>query len=125
MIDQIVDGYIQLRDRKAQLKAEYDAAIAPIDEMLAKAEAHIRAEFQASGIKSAKTDKGTAYLQERTSATAGDWDMVLGFIKDNDAWHMLERRVNKTAVDEYFATNNDLPPGVNYRREVVVNVRRT
>lgn len=125
MIDQIVDGYIQLRDRKAKLKADYDAAVAPIDELMAKAEARIREEFQSTGIKSAKTANGTAYLQERTSATAADWDMTLQFIRDNDAWHMLERRVNKTAVDEYFAQTKELPPGVNYRRELVVNVRRS
>lgn len=123
--EKVIDTYIQLRDRKAQLKAAYDASVAPIEEAMLKAEDHIRAQFQAMGTKSVKTDKGTAYVQERTSATAADWDMVLGFVRDNEAWHMLERRVNKTAVDEYFAQNKELPPGVNYRRELVVNVRRS
>ena len=36
----------------------------------------------------------------------------------------LENRVNKTMVDQYKAANDDLPPGLNYRSEVTVGVRR-
>lgn len=125
MIDQIVESYIALRERKAQLKAKYEADVAPIQEMLDKAEAHLLAEMQKQGVTAFRTDVGTAYSQERTSATVADWDGLLEFVKDKDLWQMLERRVSKTAVDEYVAQNKDLPPGVNYRREVVVNVRRS
>jgi hypothetical protein len=38
---------------------------------------------------------------------------------------MLERRVSKTAVDEYVAAHQDLPPGVNYTTAISVNVRRS
>jgi hypothetical protein len=53
-----------------------------------------------------------------------DWDQTLNWIKTEGAWHMLDRRVNKTAVEAYREANNDLPPGVNWRDEIVVNVRR-
>lgn len=123
-IQQVVDKYIALRDKKAQLKAAYDAQVAGIDEMLQRCEAFLLTRMQEQGVESYKTTAGTAYVQTRTSATVADWDSFLGFVRDNSAWNMLERRVSKTAVDEFRAANDDLPPGVNYRAERVVNVRR-
>jgi hypothetical protein len=38
---------------------------------------------------------------------------------------MLERRVNKTAVEEFKAEHGEIPPGVNTRQEIVINVRRS
>lgn len=125
MIDQIIDTYIQLRDKKAQMKAQYEASIAPLDTMMEKAENHLRSKMQEQGVQSYKAAGGTAYIAERTSATVGDWEMIRPFIVENQLWSMLDRRVNKTAVDEYVAQNGDLPPGVNYRKELVVNIRRS
>lgn len=125
MIDQIVENYIKLRDKKAQLKAAYDAEVAKVDDMLAKAELYLMKKMQEQGVESFKTALGTAYKQTRTGATVADWDGFLGWVRENNAWHMLEKRVAKTAVDEYKAANDDLPPGVNYRMEHVVNVRRS
>ena len=58
------------------------------------------------------------------SASVADWDAVLDHIRENDAWEMLERRVNKTAVEQFKAVNDDLPPGVNWSETQVVNFRR-
>jgi hypothetical protein len=53
-----------------------------------------------------------------------DWDATLDFIKANEHWQMLEHRVSKQAVEEYKSEHGDLPPGVDWREEVTVNVRR-
>ena len=53
-----------------------------------------------------------------------NWDTLLDHVKDNDAWEMLERRVNKTAVEQFKAVNDDLPPGINWSETQVVNFRR-
>lgn len=124
MIDLIVEKYIQLREKKSQLKAAYDAEVAQIDAMLDRAEAHLLASMQEQGVKSYKTDIGTAYTQERTSATVADRGDLLEFVKEKDLWQLLDIRAAKKAIDEYVEQNKDLPPGVNYRKELVVNVRR-
>lgn len=124
-IDQLVDAYIQLRDKKAQLKARHDAEMAPITAMLDKVEVRVLQQLQAMGVESARTAAGTAYLQKRTSASVADWDSFLAFVREQGMWQMLEHRAAKGAVDEYAAQNGDLPPGLNYRQEVVVNFRRS
>ncbi len=124
-IEKLVDGYVKARDKKAELKAEFTKKTAALDEWMARAEGVILQELQAQNLESVRTAAGTAYKSLQTSATVADWDSCLSFIKENDAWTMLERKVNKTAVQEYRVANNDLPPGVNWREEVVVNIRRS
>jgi hypothetical protein len=48
-----------------------------------------------------------------------------GFVIPNEAWEFLENRVSKSAVEQFKEANNDLPPGLNWREERVVNIRRS
>lgn len=125
MIHKLVDGYIQLRDKKAQLKAKHEAELAPINAMMDKIETHLLAQMQEQGVTSYKTELGTAYTSTTTKANVADWDGLLSFVREHGLWQMLERRVSKTAVDEYVAAHQDLPPGVNYSTAVAVNIRRS
>lgn len=124
-MDEIIEKYIKLRDGKAQLVQKHKEKMQGIDSVLTRIEAALLEEFREMGVQSVKTDAGTAYVQLRTSAGVADWDAVLAYIKENDAWDMLERRVNKSAVESFREEKNDLPPGVNWREEQVVNVRRS
>ena len=123
-LDEVVKNYIALRDRKAAIKAEYDAKAAKIDAVLDKAEAKILEYFEQSGLESIRTDTGTAYKSTLNSATVGDWDSVLAHVLETENYQLLEHRVRKKAVEEYRMANEDLPPGVNWRSEVTVNIRR-
>jgi hypothetical protein len=124
MLNELIDKYIQLRDLKAQMKAKYEAKVAPVTEAMDRIEAKLLQQMRDQGAESFKTSFGTAYVSKRTSATVADWDGLLNFAREQELWNLLEKRVNKTAVDEYVAANEDLPPGVNYRTEYTVNVRR-
>lgn len=117
--------YIELRDLKAQMKAQADAAAAPVQEALEIIESALLKQMQETGTTALKTTAGTAFISERTSATVADWDAFLGFVRKNDLWNLLNHAANKTGVQEFAAQNNDLPPGVNWRVEKTVNVRRS
>jgi hypothetical protein len=122
--DEIVAGYIKLRDKKAVIKAEYDGKVAKIDEVLDKIEAKLIKYFQDTGLESIRTDAGTAYKSTRVSAPVADWDALLAHILETENYQLLERRVNKTAVREFKEINKDLPPGVSWREEVIIGVQR-
>lgn len=125
-ISALVEGYIKLRDKKAEIKARHEAEMAPVNAMMERIETHILAQMQEQGVDSyAVRGVGTAYISTTTKANVADWDSLLGFIRANSLWQLLERRVAKSAVDEYVAANQDLPPGVNYSQAVAVNVRRS
>jgi hypothetical protein len=117
--------FIALRDRRAQRKAAYQDDDSGDRLKQDKIEAEFLLRFQDRGIDNVSArEVGTAYKSTRSSATVADWDTLLDHVRDNDAWEILEHRVNKTAVEQFKAVNDDLPPGVNWSETQVVNFRR-
>ena len=124
-LSELVAKYIELRDKKAEFKAEYDSKVAKIEEALTKIEAVLLDTFDKTGLDSAKTEFGTAYTTTRTTASVADKDAFMEHVKAHNDWQLMEIRCSKTGVEQYKDANEDLPPGVNWRAERVVNVRRT
>jgi hypothetical protein len=54
-----------------------------------------------------------------------DPEAFMKHVIENEEWSLLEKRVAKGAVEQYKEANGDIPPGVNYREERVVNIRRS
>lgn len=125
-LSEAVAIYIKLRDQKAQMKADYEAQVAPIQDKMDKLEGKLLDVFNQTGMDSVKTEFGTAYATVRTTASIADRDAFMEFVKAKEEWSLLEVRVAKTAVEQFRASNDDeLPPGVNIREERVVNIRRS
>lgn len=125
-LSEAVSLYISLRDKKAEMKAAYEASIKPLEEKMQKLEAKLLDVFNQTGMDSVKTEFGTAYATVRTTASVADRDIFMDYIKNKEEWSLLEVRVSKTAVEQFRAANdNALPPGVNLREERVVNIRRS
>jgi hypothetical protein len=124
-LDEVVGKYIQLRDKKAQIKKEYDTKIAKYDEAMEKIEGVILKVFdELGGVQSLRTTHGTPYVQLRESVTVADRDSYFDFVRKEGAWEMLESRANKTAVLQYKQEHGELPPGLNYRAERIINIKR-
>jgi phage host-nuclease inhibitor protein Gam len=125
-LSEAVTLYIQLRDKKAEMKAEFDASIAPLNDKMEKLEAKLLDVFNKTGMDSVKTENGTAYTAVRTTASIADREAFMDFVKANEEWSLLEARASKTAVEQFRDSNNgELPPGINIRSERVVNIRRS
>lgn len=123
-IDAILGKYIELRDLKATMKAEYDAAVAPVQEAMDRVERILLSHMQQNNSTGIKTSAGTAYIKEVTGITVADWDSFLAFVKDRQMWNMLNHAANKTGVQEFLADQGELPPGLNMRVERSVGIRR-
>lgn len=123
-IVEMVESYIALRDKKGLIKEAYDKKVAGIDEALRKIEAIMLTHMQETGAESINTAVGTAYKTTKTQVSSADWETFLGFVIDHQSWDMLERRPAKNAVLEWEEENATLPPGLNKRTEVTVNIRR-
>lgn len=124
-VDEIVARYIALRDKKAEIKAKYDAEVEAIDAAMSRVENYLLKLMTELGVESIRTSAGTPYVSRRTSATVADWEVFLDWVRSNGEWSMLERRANKTAVQSWRDEHNDLPPGLNWREERVVNIKRS
>ena len=123
-VDGVIATYITLRSQKEAVEAEVKEQVADIKEKMGKLEAWIQAKADETGVTSFKTDHGTAFLTTSDFASVGDWDVVLQFIKENDAYDMLTKKVSKVAVRGYIDANGAVPAGVNFGTKLGVSVRR-
>lgn len=124
-VNDIVKRYIALREMKAQISAESKKKIAEIDEGLDKIEKFFLIKMEEGGLEALPTEAGTPYKQNRVSVAVADWTLFLGWVKENDKWDMLTRGASKDAVKIFKEETEDIPPGLNWRDEIVVNVRRS
>lgn len=123
-VDDVIATYVKLRDQKAAVEAETKEKVAAFNAKLTKLEAWIKEQADAQGVTSFKTRHGTAFLTTTDFANVADWDAVLNYIRENEAYDMLEKRVSKVAVRGYIEHNKAVPPGINYGTRLDVNIRK-
>lgn len=123
-VDQVIATYIKLRNKKLALQAEVKDKTDAISEQMIKLESWIKEKADQDGVTSFKTGNGTAFLTTTDFANVADWDAVVDFVKENDAWDMFEKRISKTAVRGYIDLNKEVPPGINYGTRLDVNIRK-
>lgn len=124
-VNAVVERYVQLRDKKEEINRIAKDQTKQIEDAMARLEAALLKHLNDSGSESIGTASGTAFIKKSTSATVADFDALLTWIRERDAWQFLDKRVNKTAVQEFRDAEGDLPPGVTWREENVVQVRRS
>ena len=123
-ISKVIDTYLKLRGEKETVEAEAKEKVSKIKEQMSKIEAYIKEQADEQGVDSFKTGSGTAFLTTTDFAQVADWDATLEFIKDNEAYDLLEKRVSKRAVRGYIEEQKEVPAGINYGTRIDVNVRR-
>jgi len=123
-VDAVIKKYMKLREKKALVEAEIKERVDNIKADMVKLEAWLKAKLDADGLTSFKTDHGTAFLTTTDFANVEDWDAVLRFIREEEAFDMLEKRISKTAVRGYIEANKEVPPGVKYGTKLDINVRK-
>jgi hypothetical protein len=106
------------------MEAEVKDRVSTIKAKMEKLEAWIKEQADIQGVTSFKTKHGTAFLTTTDYANVGDWDAVLDFIRTQEAFDMLEKRISKIAVRGYIEANKAVPPGVNYGTKLEVNIRK-
>ncbi len=120
----VIRTYMKLRDQKAAIEVETKERVADLKAKMEKLEAYLKAQMDAQGLTSFKSDYGTAFLTTTDYANVADWDAVLSFVRENEAYDMLEKRVSKIAVRGYIEANKAVPPGITYGTKLEVNIRK-
>jgi hypothetical protein len=123
-VDEVIGAYMKLRDKKDSMEAEVKERAKAIKEQMLKLETWLKEKADEQGVTSFKTKHGTAFLTTTDFATVADWDATLAFIKDHEAWDMIEKRVSKIAVRGYIEQLKAVPPGINYGTKLEVNIRK-
>lgn len=124
-VDTMIEKYVALRDRKKALEDSHKAELVPFNQALDRLEGYMLEALNEAGLDSMKSPHGTAYKTMRTSAKVINWTETLTFIREREAWDLLEARVSKLAAQEIIKETSQPIPGVETSSELVVNVRRS
>ena len=122
--DQMVAKYIALRDKTDAIKKVHQAELAKYNLALGTLEGWMLNVLNTNHAESMRAEAGTAYTSTTSSAKVEDWGAVMEFIRTNDAWDLLEKRVSKIAVEAIVQETKQPIPGVAIVRDTRLNVRR-
>lgn len=120
-----VSQYVKLRDMIKAKEAEQKAALKPLKETLEQLNAVLLAHLNQIGGDSVSTGGGTVYRTEKKSASLADAQAFMDYVIANQAFDLLDRKANVSAVEEHIKENDAPPPGVNFSSTYVVGVRRS
>lgn len=109
-----------LRDRKRELEAEAKV----IDKELAENELLIIEKLDGMGVNKFAVGKLSFSISENLVGNVEDWDQVYAYIKGNDAFHLVQRRLANAAYKELLDMGDELP-GVAPFTKRSLNFRKT
>lgn len=121
--DKAVRAFINIRNAKALAMREAEKIDAEYEEKLNRLRVYFLTHLNNTNAKASRTDAGTFFKKLKVSPSAASWEVIYAYIKEHDAFDMLERRIKKKFVSDYRKLNNALPPGVNVHEEWEVQVR--
>jgi hypothetical protein len=108
---------VQIRELEDKVKAIKHEQLMVTDKMLELC--------SDQDVNSLATTNGTISRRLSSSYWTGDWDSFYSFVKDNDAYHLLEKRIHNTNMKEFLADNPDaVPMGLQAKRQYVISVRK-
>ena len=124
-LDQLTAIYLKIRDTRAENKRQFENVDKDLEEqqkMLAEQMLDTCKEMNADSIR---TPHGTIIRSVKSKYWTGDWDSMYNFIKEHDAFGLLEKRLHQTNMKEFLNENPDvMPMGLNVENEYTVVVRR-
>jgi hypothetical protein len=125
-LDKLAAIYIKIRDAKDKLTADYKQQYADLEEQMGVLETEMLETCKTMNADSIRTKAGTIIRSIKSRYWTNDWDSMYRFIKENDAYGLLEKRLHQTHMKEFLSENPDLlPMGLNVESEYTVVVRRS
>lgn len=119
--DKLASIYIKMREVIREKEEEIKTIKAQQEKIVVK----MLALCEEQNIDSLRTPAGTISRRVHTSYWPSDWDKMHQFIKENDAMHLLEKRVHGSNMKEFLEANPEVaPPGLQVNRKYTVSVRK-
>jgi hypothetical protein len=124
-LNQMIDQYVQLRDRKRLIESQHKEALKPYTDLMEQIEGVLLDMMQRGGVDSLNTAGGTAYQSLKKKATIKDGTAFRAFVIAQQKFELVDWKANANAVFDFITENKGTPPpGVNASSYVKVNVRR-
>ncbi len=123
--DELVKVYIKIREAIRAKEAAHKEEMADLKEQFKMVGDILLTHCKDHNVTSVATQFGTFYRAVRTKYWTSDWAAMYQFIQEQDAAHVLEKRINSKAMQEFLEANPDiLPTGLNSDKAYTIQVRK-
>ena len=124
-LDKLTAIYLKIRDTRADNKRQFEAVDKDLEEQQKILAEQMLESCKELGADSIKTPHGTIIRSVKSKYWTGDWDSMYNFIKEHNAFGLLEKRLHQTNMKDFLNENPDvMPMGLNVENEYTVVVRR-
>lgn len=119
--DTLMRVYAKMRDKLEALQKD----TAEIETSMKAVKLALLEHCKANGVDSVRTAYGLAYKTVRTIYSTSDWESFHKFVLENNAPHLLEKRLHQGNMKDFIADNPEhIPPGLNASNEYVITIKR-
>lgn len=101
----LINSYIQLREKRLAEETVAEAMKAE-EEVLKKT---IISKMREEGITSQGGIYGTVKMGHLVEPVAENWEQVWSYVRENNAFHLLHKRLTNTAVKELWDAGQTVP----------------
>ena len=124
-VDLLTQTYIKMRDKRSVLKQDWETKDLAIKAQMETIEQALLDLCKDLNTNTLGTNHGTIIRSVKSRYWTNDWDSMYHFIKEHDAYGLLERRIQQTHMKEFLQENPELLPiGLNVENQYTVIVRR-
>lgn len=119
--DKLVKAYIKIRDARAELSKQDKE----LEEQLDMIQEKLLEICKETGTDGLRTEFGTVSRRISKRYWTSDWESFYKFMKEHDAFGLLQQRITTANMEQFLEENPDLhPPGLNLDATYAVTVRR-
>lgn len=124
-LDKLTRVFIKIRDKRAELQAEFKAQDDKLKEQQEVIKAALLDHCKEHNVDSVRTSEGLFYRTVKTRYWTSDWEAMHKFVLKHEVPEFFEKRLNQGVVKEFLEENPEAaPPGLNVDSEYVVAVRK-
>jgi len=121
--DKAVRSYVELRDEIKAIERDADTRMRALKIKQDKLALWLELQSGKDGLEKIATRFGTVFWTVVDSCSVSNRTAFMDFVRENEAWELMETRAAKLAIRDYIQTHNVLPPGVEYATRKSINVR--
>jgi hypothetical protein len=124
-VDKLVRVYRKLRDKKKEREEEHKAELAELNEQMEEVSSALLDFLNENNLDNVKTPEGTVSRRVNTRYWTSDWEKMYDFIKEHEAFELLERRIHNANMRNFLDENPDLlPRGLQVDNRYIIQVRK-
>jgi hypothetical protein len=124
--EELAKIYIKIRDAKEAMLERHKEELAAFNEQLEAISNELLDMCKTLNVASMRTEEGTIIRKVTTNFNTNDWGSMYEFVKEHDAFGLLQQRLNQSNMKQFLEEHPELlPPGLWSESKYTIVVKRS